>query len=189
MTTPEPPPKEPLDDDEDDEKTRTIADGSPARWAREHSFNHTARRPPNVAPDSTYRVALLGFSLCSDKLPGVLDHAYARAFADHPGPRIALHAGVAYGPGRGAQGRSGPRGDRPVRGQAGRRDARVQGVRAWPRLVADRDPPALRQLGAGRRGSRHGGRPRRGLRAPVESAQSISADCAWACSCAARTTY
>jgi hypothetical protein len=97
MTTPEPPPKEPLDD-EDDEKTRTVADGSPARWARERSFNRTAPCPLDVASDRTFRVALLGFSLCSDRLPGVLDHMYERAFADHPGPRIALHAGVAYGP-------------------------------------------------------------------------------------------
>lgn len=97
MTTPEPPKELPDDNDDDgDEKTLTVADGSPARWAREHSFNRTAQHQQDVELDATYRVALLGFSLCSDKLPGVIDHMYRRVFANHAGPRIALHAGVVY---------------------------------------------------------------------------------------------
>jgi hypothetical protein len=89
------------DDDLDDEVTEkdgTIKDGSPARWAREHSVNRTAQRPSDVSRDQIHRIAVIGFWLNSDVLPGVLDDAYPRIFEDHDGPRIALHAGVAYGP-------------------------------------------------------------------------------------------
>jgi hypothetical protein len=37
-----------------------------------------------MARDQIHRIAVIGFWLNSDMLPGVLDEAYPKLFADHP---------------------------------------------------------------------------------------------------------
>jgi hypothetical protein len=88
----------PEDEDPDDPFIIDIGEkrgGFSAPWARDSSKNNSARNSANVS-DETYRIAVIGFWRNPNVLSGVLHDAYRKIFADHKGPRIALHPGMAF---------------------------------------------------------------------------------------------
>lgn len=79
------------------------------------SVNETATWPPRILRQSTYRIGVLGFwNAKPSDLSGVLDDAFARIFADHAGPRLALLSGAIF------QGKGWPTSAEEVTDAAGR---------------------------------------------------------------------